>query len=95
MLNPKDAYHYFEQVPITSGTAEIGILYADYEVIHYTNVQNLTSTRSYVITCKQRFIGVIPRISFPHCIRGHSLSCVMLRSTSISSVPDSNRLWME
>ena len=56
MLNPKDAYHYFEQVPITSGTAEIGILYADYEVIHYTNVQNLTSTRSYVITCKQRFI---------------------------------------
>ncbi|RLS33570.1 MAG: hypothetical protein DWH80_00435 [Planctomycetota bacterium] len=32
--------------------------------------------------CKQRFIGVIPRISFPHCIRGHSLSCVMLRSTS-------------
>jgi hypothetical protein len=56
MINIGDLYKYTEIIPIMSGTTQIGIIFADYEVREYIDVRNLTSSRSYLVTCKQRFV---------------------------------------
>lgn len=63
MINPGDVYKYSEKIPILSGeqaeqdaTNQIGTIFADYEVKEYTDVRNLSSVRSYIVTCKQRIV---------------------------------------
>lgn len=56
MINASDAYRYTEQLPIVSAGLQIGLIVADYEIVQYTNIRNLTSKRCYMVTCKQRII---------------------------------------
>jgi hypothetical protein len=56
VINDSDVYRYTQQIPLVSGKTQIGVIFADYEIIQYTNVRNLTSTRCYMVTCKQRIV---------------------------------------
>jgi hypothetical protein len=67
MIHEGDIYKYSEAIQIISGpdngdtpTTKIGVVYAEYEVREYVDLRNLSTHRSYIVTCKQRL--VVPNI---------------------------------
>lgn len=56
MLKQKDLYTHVENLAISSSGVQIGKCILEYDVRKYTDVRNLSSKKSYLITCSQRLI---------------------------------------
>ena len=56
MIIPDDIYRMTSVQPLKSAGAVIGTVYLTYEVRQVTDVRNLSSTRSYRVTCTQRLV---------------------------------------